>query len=837
MLPFVKANSRERKATAEFSSVKSGSSVTCLLHGAENALENVNKMRNVPGIEAVVKAIFKSAQKLPVEHNGADTEKPSDRGQWDKLVADVYDSLRVIISMEEAEVVDGSNEARLVSLLLGRHSRKRLLKYGADPRVQSSLDSGWNLQELQRACDTFVVAQIRGLFQAEVESEAKTNPCDGSGGVSIDDVLNGQSTKKEMLRLARVLCASGDDWEKSRTLLETLTDLAVKENKELKLALKFEDLEFQDGPHLGGGAFGTVVRAKWKGIPVAVKILKDQAACLTFKTVAVFTAELSQWKALSACPNIVKLYGTTMDTKRMRPMFVMELCDYSLADYLHRHDNESFPVDFAFIRNLALDVCTGLTFIHIHKIIHRDLKPANILLCYDKSDQRFVAKICDFGVSLTNDCSHTVDDKPCGTIPYMAPEQLQSGPKVSTKTDVYSLGIVLWEVLEREMPWKGETREAIRDAVVNHGKTPTFSEKSYRFPQSQSLVALIVRCLSSERVNRPSANEVYVWLKSIEETRATNAVWFESKSHAFTTATKTTQSQPFLDKIVVPEGKQSSKLLPGVQKEKKRYHCAGCFPCSSHDALPKMLLALAVATVVAVIVSIVVFPWTSGEADELTNSTRSPTTTTTTLSPHIALRNATLSPTVTAGTTFVPSSSHPTTAPTTEPSIRRPTPLLTANPTTTTPTQQPSNQPVVTTLQPTSRSPTGHPSLQPTSHHPTHLPTIVPSLRPTAFPTIEPTTTESCFTHLGKYCRVKHSKKDEGTFTTGCTVDDGCTKAECMAMCIAQESCTGIEFSLRPIPERKRGIRCEIHLEYLTHAKNDDDTPIRDWCYRKTCDR
>ena len=116
MLPFVKANSRERQATAESSSVRSGSSVTCLLHGAENALENVNKLRNVQGIEAVVKAIFKSAQKLPVEHNGADTEKPSDRGQWDKLVADVYDSLRVIISMEEAEVVDGSNEARLASL-------------------------------------------------------------------------------------------------------------------------------------------------------------------------------------------------------------------------------------------------------------------------------------------------------------------------------------------------------------------------------------------------------------------------------------------------------------------------------------------------------------------------------------------------------------------------------------------------------------------------------------------------------------------------------------------------------------------------------------------------
>ena len=103
-----------------------------------------------------------------------------------------------------------------------------------------------------KSCDTFVVAQIRGLFQAEVESEAKSNPCDGPGGVSIDDVLNGQSTKKEMLRLAKVLCESGDDWEKRRTLLETLIDLAVKENKELKLALKFEDLEFKEATHLGG---------------------------------------------------------------------------------------------------------------------------------------------------------------------------------------------------------------------------------------------------------------------------------------------------------------------------------------------------------------------------------------------------------------------------------------------------------------------------------------------------------------------------------------------------------------------------------------------------------
>ena len=98
---------------------------------------------------------------------------------------------------------------------------------------------------------------------------------------------------------------------------------------------------------------------------------------------------------------------------------------------------------------------------------------------------------------------------------------------------------------------------------------------------------------------------------------------------------------------------QSSKLLPVVPKEKKRCRCAGCLPCCIHDALPKMLRALAVATVVAVIASIVAFPSPGVEAGELTNSTRSPTKT---LSPHIAVRNATLSPAVTAGPSFVPTS-------------------------------------------------------------------------------------------------------------------------------------------------------------------------------------
>lgn len=143
---------------------------------------------------------------------------------------------------------------------------------------------------------------------------------------------------------------------------------------------------------------------------------------------------------------------------------------------------------------IALDISRGLAFLHDQHIIHFDLKSCNVLLGPGGAP----AKIADVGLAVMLGANAYVQQSQIGTFAWAAPEVLM-GKKCSEKADIFSLGVVLWEIVTGEEPARGQ----LRDALVPSESPP-------------DLDALISRCVDPEPRKRPSAKEVYHALRGIE---------------------------------------------------------------------------------------------------------------------------------------------------------------------------------------------------------------------------------------------------------------------------------------------------------------------------------
>jgi len=182
---------------------------------------------------------------------------------------------------------------------------------------------------------------------------------------------------------------------------------------------------------------------------VAVKIIK--AGLDTAQVVARFEAE-RQALALMDHPAIAKVFDAG-STPEGRPYFAMEhVRGESLTTYCERRN-----LSLRERLDLFVHICEGVQHAHQKGIIHRDLKPSNILLTLQ--DDRPVPKIIDFGVAkaasqpLTEHTLYTSAGGFVGTPEYMSPEQAEGGGNVDTRTDVYALGVVLYELLTGVLPF------------------------------------------------------------------------------------------------------------------------------------------------------------------------------------------------------------------------------------------------------------------------------------------------------------------------------------------------------------------------------------------------
>ncbi|MEM1183645.1 MAG: serine/threonine-protein kinase [Planctomycetota bacterium] len=203
---------------------------------------------------------------------------------------------------------------------------------------------------------------------------------------------------------------------------------------------------------IGEGGFGSVFLAE-QGEPVrrrvALKIIK--LGMDTKQVIARFEAE-RQALALMDHPHIASVFDAGA-TDTGRPYFVME---YVVGDAITTFA-DAFKLDIRARLSLFTQVCTAVQHAHTKGVIHRDLKPANVLV--SMVDGAPFAKVIDFGIAkataspLTERTLFTEHGQLIGTPEYMSPEQAGGSPDIDTRTDVYALGVLLYELLTGETPF------------------------------------------------------------------------------------------------------------------------------------------------------------------------------------------------------------------------------------------------------------------------------------------------------------------------------------------------------------------------------------------------
>lgn len=210
---------------------------------------------------------------------------------------------------------------------------------------------------------------------------------------------------------------------------------------------------------------------------VAVKLLRldlrdDPGAVRRFKREAISLTELAH-------PNIVSIYDVG-EENGMQYLVMEYVQGMDLKSYIAKN----FPFNYEQIISIMEQILSAVAEAHAHDIIHRDLKPQNILI--DSNNQ---VKITDFGIALvTSEYSLTQTNTLMGSVHYLSPEQAR-GSTVTKQSDIYSLGIILFEMLTGRVPYQGETAVSI---ALKHfqNEMPSVRDFDEQIPQALENVVL-----------------------------------------------------------------------------------------------------------------------------------------------------------------------------------------------------------------------------------------------------------------------------------------------------------------------------------------------------------
>ncbi|XP_028781270.1 U-box domain-containing protein 52 [Neltuma alba] len=352
----------------------------------------------------------------------------------------------------------------------------------------------WKLEE-ERRLEEARLAEEAALAIAEKEkakSKAALEAAEAQKRIAELEAQKRLSAEMKALREA----------EEKKKALDALVNIDVRYRK-----YSIEDIEsatnfFQESQKIGEGGYGPVYHCHLDHTPVAVKVLRPDAA----QGRSQFQREVEVLSCIRH-PNMVLLLGACPEYGCLVYEF---MANGSLDDRLFRRGNTpSLPWQLRF--KIAAEIGTGLLFLHQTKpepLVHRDLKPANILL-----DRNFVAKISDVGLarlvppSVADNVTQYRMTSTAGTFCYIDPEYQQTG-MLGVKSDIYSLGIILLQIITARPPMglTHHVERAIERGAFNEMLDPTVPD----WPEEEALnlAKLALKCAELRRKDRPDLGKV-----------------------------------------------------------------------------------------------------------------------------------------------------------------------------------------------------------------------------------------------------------------------------------------------------------------------------------------
>ncbi|KAI3515772.1 hypothetical protein L1887_14676 [Cichorium endivia] len=281
----------------------------------------------------------------------------------------------------------------------------------------------------------------------------------------------------------------GNESTKSEVSLDDVADCEIA----------WEDITL--GERIGLGSYGEVYRGDWHGTEVAVKKFLDQE--ITVESLEEFKSEVGIMKRVRH-PNVVLFMGAI--TRAPHLSIVTEFLPRgSLYRLIHRPNNQ---LDIRRRFRIALDAARGMNYLHncTPVIVHRDLKSPNLLV-----DKNWVVKVCDFGLSRMKYSTFLSSRSTAGTAEWMAPEVLRNEPS-DEKCDVYSFGVILWELFTLQQPWGGMNPMQVVGAVG-------FQHRRLEIPHDvdPTIASIIERCWQTDPKLRPTFADIMAALKPLQK--------------------------------------------------------------------------------------------------------------------------------------------------------------------------------------------------------------------------------------------------------------------------------------------------------------------------------
>ncbi len=315
------------------------------------------------------------------------------------------------------------------------------------------------------------------------------------------------SLAKDVKRISRVL-KKKDDREKNRDHIERIAET---------FEIDAEDIDFDDFRDcVGKGGQGEVYRVKYSRSVCAAKVvnLRGLVERKRRKIYDGVRKELATMCRVDRCENIVRMFGMVHNM----PEKLVLVMEYASQGSLRRYLSEDTePLPKVTVWNLMYDIVNGMKYIYNKGVEHRDLKSDNVLL--DTHHGELIAKICDFGIAkcaaLVTHMASSKSKASWGTTAWKAPEEFDEKP-FSEKCDVYSCGVVFWEIMTRKVPFHGLPLTNIMIKVAK-GRRPPLDRELCMELYGKECVAAMEKAWSQEADDRPSFSELLKMLPTTEE--------------------------------------------------------------------------------------------------------------------------------------------------------------------------------------------------------------------------------------------------------------------------------------------------------------------------------